>query len=138
MKTPNPKCCLYWCLIEFRDWIYTIQSVMLVFSTPLVNYCRSNLLTGSPPPTPPCEYEYVSTGLCIYTVWWGYLNLFTFHSILRLLFWAQMDGNRGARRSSCVESIYRSYTLCIRPESESTKLLYHPKKNLGGEGASDR
>jgi hypothetical protein len=31
VKTPNSKCRLYW---RFIDWI---QSVMLVFSTPLVN-----------------------------------------------------------------------------------------------------
>ncbi len=23
VKTPNPKCCLYWCLIEFIDWRYS-------------------------------------------------------------------------------------------------------------------
>jgi hypothetical protein len=23
LKTPNPKCRLYWCLIEFRDWRYS-------------------------------------------------------------------------------------------------------------------
>ncbi len=23
MKTPNPKCRLYWCLIEFIDWRYS-------------------------------------------------------------------------------------------------------------------
>ncbi len=32
---PNPKCRLYWCLIEFIR--LEIQSVMLVFSNPLVN-----------------------------------------------------------------------------------------------------
>ncbi len=50
-----------------------------------------------------------------------------------------------------VESIYRRNTLCIWPDSESTKLLYTvyltrfriykialpPQTNLGGEGASD-
>jgi hypothetical protein len=46
-KIPNPKCRLYWCLIEFIDWRLERQSVMLVFSTPLVKYCPSNLLTGS-------------------------------------------------------------------------------------------
>ncbi len=35
IKTPNPECCLYWCLIEVIDW--RLLSVMLVFSTPLVN-----------------------------------------------------------------------------------------------------
>jgi hypothetical protein len=35
-----------WCLIEFCR--LEMQPVMLVFSTPLVKYCPSNLLTGSP------------------------------------------------------------------------------------------
>ncbi len=35
IKTTNPKCRLYWCFIEFNR--LEIQSVMLVFSTPLVN-----------------------------------------------------------------------------------------------------
>jgi hypothetical protein len=48
IKTPNPKCRLYWCLN--RVYRLEIQSVMLVFSTPLVNYRPSNLLPGSPPP----------------------------------------------------------------------------------------
>jgi hypothetical protein len=38
IKTPNPKCRLYWCLIVNRDYRPEIQSVMLVFSSPLVNY----------------------------------------------------------------------------------------------------
>jgi hypothetical protein len=37
IKAPNPKCRLYCCLIEFIGWRYTVQSVMVVFSTPLVN-----------------------------------------------------------------------------------------------------
>ncbi len=40
-------------LLEFnRAHRLEIQSVMLVFSTPLVKYCLSNLLTRSPPPLP--------------------------------------------------------------------------------------
>ncbi len=35
IKTPDPKCRLYWCFIESIDWRYS-QS-WLVFSTPLVN-----------------------------------------------------------------------------------------------------
>ncbi len=34
IKTPIPKCYLYWCSIVSR---LEIQSVLLVFSTPLVN-----------------------------------------------------------------------------------------------------
>jgi hypothetical protein len=52
IKTPNPKCYLYWCLIEFVECRLEIQSVMLVFSTPLVKYCPSNLLIDSPTPFP--------------------------------------------------------------------------------------
>ncbi len=37
IKTPKPKCRLYWCFIELIDWGMGIQSVMLVFSTALVN-----------------------------------------------------------------------------------------------------
>ncbi len=60
IKTPNPKCRLYWCLIEF----ITGDTVCHVgLSTPLVNKCPSNLLTGSPtPPFPasplPCVNKY--------------------------------------------------------------------------------
>jgi hypothetical protein len=53
IKTPNPKCRLYWCLKEF------IQSVMLVFSTGFVKRCPSNLLPGySPPPPILCVNKY--------------------------------------------------------------------------------
>ncbi len=37
-------------LVFNRVYRLEIQSVMLVFSTPLVKYCPSNLLTGSPSP----------------------------------------------------------------------------------------
>ncbi len=44
IKTPNPKCCLYWCLIEFIE----ILSVMMVFSTPLVYCCPYTFSLTSP------------------------------------------------------------------------------------------
>ncbi len=44
IKTPNPKCRIYWCFI--RVYRLEIQSVMLVFSTSFVNYCPSNLVSG--------------------------------------------------------------------------------------------
>ncbi len=34
IKTPNPKCRLYWCLIEFIDWIYS-QSQSCWYFRPL-------------------------------------------------------------------------------------------------------
>ncbi len=46
IKTPNRKCRLYCCLIEFRVYRPKIQSVILVFSTPLENLRPPNLLTG--------------------------------------------------------------------------------------------
>jgi hypothetical protein len=66
-----------------------IQSVLLVFSTSLVNERPSNLITGSPPPSPLCcagrgTYVFIQ---CV------------------------MGG--GGRGSGGVESIYMSYTLCI-------------------------
>ncbi len=39
-----------------------IQSVMLVFSAPLVNYRPSNLLSGSPTPSPPPFPVRISAG----------------------------------------------------------------------------
>jgi hypothetical protein len=36
-------------LVFNRVYILEIQTFMLVFSTPLVKYCLSNLLIGSPP-----------------------------------------------------------------------------------------
>ncbi len=98
IKTSNPKCRLYWCRQE-------IQSVMLVFSTPLVNKRSSNLLTGSPPPVPPFPL-WISTGVCIFTVC-----------------------NKGKEGSGCLESIYRSCTLCISPDSDPSKLLYRPREH---------
>ncbi len=44
-------------LVFNRVLIVEIQSVVLVFSTLLVNYCPSNLLTGSAPPPPPPPRE---------------------------------------------------------------------------------
>ena len=58
-------------------------------------------LVDTPPPLP----VWITTGVCIYTVC-----------------------NGGGVGSGCVESIYRSYTQCIWPDFEPTKLLYHPKQ----------
>ncbi len=49
------KCRLYWCLIEFIDWRYS-QSCWY-FLPSFVNYCPSNLLSGSPPPFPKSKYK---------------------------------------------------------------------------------
>jgi hypothetical protein len=60
MKTQNPKCRLDWCLIVYR---LEIQSVMLVFSTPLVNCCPStfSLISSTPPPLPKVNIHYLQT-----------------------------------------------------------------------------
>ncbi len=51
IKKQNPKCRLYWWLIEFIGWRVEIQSVMLVFSTPLA-CCPSIIsMTSSLPPS---------------------------------------------------------------------------------------
>ncbi len=103
IKIPNPKWRLYWCLIKF--YRLEVQLVLLVFSTPLVTYCPSNLLTGSPSPLPTlCEYVQVYVFIqCV------------------------MGG-----------SIYRSYTLCIWPDSEPTKSPYHPKQKPKGPQTDKR
>jgi hypothetical protein len=54
IKTPNPRCRLYWCLIELKEWRYTVSHVGIF--DPLVNYRSSYVFTGS------------GTGVCIHTV----------------------------------------------------------------------
>ncbi len=96
IKTPNPKCRLYWWLIEFIDWWYS-QSCW--FFRPL--------LWTIAPLTLPAPFL-----LCVL-------------SVQVYIFIQCVTGGRG---SGCVESINRSYTLCIRPVSETAKLLYHLKQ----------
>ncbi len=95
IKTPNPNCRLYWCLIEFVDWRYS-QSCW--YFRPLLWTSALHWLTFPPPL--PCVNKWMGSG--------------------------------------CVESIYRSYTLSIWPDSKPTKLLHQPKQILGGEKTSDR
>jgi hypothetical protein len=52
----NTKCRLYWCLKKCIDWRYS-QSYRY-FRPSFVNYCPSNLLSGSPPPV--CGWAGVS------------------------------------------------------------------------------
>ncbi len=100
IKTPNPKCRVYWCLIEFIDWRYS-QSCWYFWPLLWTNTPVTFSLVCLPPlPHVPVR---ISTGVCVYTVC-----------------------NRERRGSGCVESIYRSYILYIWPDSETTKLLYHP------------
>ncbi len=65
IKTPNPSCRLYWCLIEFIDWSYS-QSCW---------YFRPLLWTSAPLtfsvvhlPLLPSFPVWISTGVCIHTV----------------------------------------------------------------------
>ncbi len=62
IKTPNPKCRLYWCLIDFIDWRY-IQSCwyfrpLLWISAPLTE----SLVHLPPPPFP----VWISTGVHVF------------------------------------------------------------------------
>ncbi len=52
LTLPNPKCRLYWCLVEFIDWRY---SQACWYFDPAVRTITAtyNLLSGSPPPTLP-------------------------------------------------------------------------------------
>jgi hypothetical protein len=111
IKTPNPKCRLYWCLIEFIDLRYS-QSCW---------YFRPLLWTSAPltfslvhlPPCPPFPV-WISTGVYFHTD-------------------SVYPGRGGG--SGCVESIYRSYTMCISPDSEPTNICFtSPNKALEGRG----
>ncbi len=72
-KEPNPKCRLYWYLIEFMNW-RSSQSCRYskYFQPHLWNIAPSNIITGSPPPHPPCVNKYRSIPcITIYTVYKG-------------------------------------------------------------------
>ncbi len=105
IKTPNPKCRLYWCFIEFADWRFC-QSCWY-FRPPLWNSVPLTFswLTSPPPLLP----VWINTGVCNYTVCNG-------------------GGGNGIRL--CGEHLHESYTLCIWPP----KLLYHPKQKPRGGG----
>ncbi len=67
IKTPNPNCRLYWCLLEFIDWRYS-QSCWYLRPFLLVNQRPSYLFTGSSPPSPlPCVDKYRTPNPIQYT-----------------------------------------------------------------------
>ncbi len=69
IKTQNPTCRLYWCLIEFIDWRYS-QSCWYFWS--LLWACAVpsafSLTSPTPPPLPKVNVQYIKTD----SVWlWG-------------------------------------------------------------------
>jgi hypothetical protein len=101
IKTTNPKCRLYWFLIEFM--IGDTVSHVGIFdpSCELVNLWTP--LTFSLVRLPPPRFSvWISTGL----------------------FFIQCVTGGGGDWVVCRAM---SYTLCIWPDSEPTKLLYHPR-----------
>ncbi len=99
-KDTKTKCRLYVCLIEFIDWRYS-QSCWY-FLPSFVNYCVPlySNLLSGSPPPLPPS---------------------------------QSKRQRVAGKGCWVvlETIcFRSLPLCFRPDSESTKLLFHPKHKL--------
>ncbi len=94
-------------IISLKIPAQEIQSVMLVFRLRFVNYCPSNLLSGSPPPSLPLSQSQST----VYTdcMWLG--------------------GSVGV-----AELCWRQYSPGVKlffwPDSEPTKLLYHPKQKL--------
>ncbi len=105
--TPLNKCRLYWCLIRVsRLEKKEIQSVMVAFSIPLVNYSvpltfsLDNLHLSTPP-----LHVWISTGVCIYTV---------------------------CKRGREDRVVWRASTgviLCVFDQIRNLKkLLYHPKQ----------
>ncbi len=65
VKTANPTCCFYWCLIEFKDWRYS-QSCWyfrpLLWTSAPLTFSLVHLTPISPPPPHPV---WISTGVCI-------------------------------------------------------------------------
>ncbi len=99
-KDTKTKCRLYWFLIEFVDLRHS-QSCWY-FRPSFLNYFPSNLLTGSPSPSPPPFPKSIQT-VCL--------------------------GGVGVGCWFVLKTIFcRSSTLCFWPDSEQKKLLYHPKK----------
>ena len=60
IKTPNPKCRLYWCLIEFIDWRYS-QSCRY-FRPSFANCWPSNILSGKS--LPPFQSQSTEQTVC--------------------------------------------------------------------------
>ncbi len=60
LKTRNPKCRLYWCLIEFID--RRCSQSCWYFRPSFVNYWPANLLSGSPPAPLPKDIIYRQCG----------------------------------------------------------------------------
>ncbi len=99
-------------LVFYRVYRLEIQSVMLVFSIQLCELA-SNLLFGSPPPTPPSLPKVKAYVQFIHTV----------------------CGWDGGCWAVLLTIFCRSLTLCFWPNSEPTKLLDHPNREpLGWEG----
>ncbi len=58
LKTPNPKCRLYWCLLEFKDWRYSQSCwyfLPLLWTRATLSIKPSFWLIYPPPPRSLCE-----------------------------------------------------------------------------------
>jgi hypothetical protein len=69
IKTPNPKCRLYWYIVKFIDWRYSQPCwyfrPLLRTSAPLT----FSMVHLHPPPSPfPCVNKYRPTEVCVHTV----------------------------------------------------------------------
>ncbi len=74
-----------------------------------MNYCPSNLLSGSSPLSPCVKVQHIQT----------------------------MSGWEGVL-STVGDHILQKFNILYLTDSEPTKLLDHPKHNLGWKGVSDR
>jgi hypothetical protein len=72
-KTPNPKCRLYWCLIEFIDWRYSQWG--WYFRPALWTIAPLTFsLVSSPPPFPVNKYD----------IWQCFLSVYSFYGLIQL------------------------------------------------------
>ncbi len=102
IKTPNPKFLSLLVFNRFYRQEYSQSCWYFDPSCELAPLYPSHWLTFSPPPFP----VWISVGVCIYS----------------------MCNRGGGMGSGCVESINRSYTLGVCPDSKLKKLLYYPKQ----------
>jgi hypothetical protein len=103
IKTPSPKRRLYWCLIVYR---LEIQSVMLVFSTSLVNCCPSTFFLTSPTSPPSQSKRTIYTA----SVWlwgggWGVLSCVVDHILQEF--------------NSLFLTRFRTYKIATPPQTET-------------------
>ncbi len=109
INTPNPKCRLYWWLIEFIDWRY-IQSCwsfrpLLWTSAPLT---FSQVHLPPPPPFP----AWKNTGVCIHGGW-GIGGFRQINTSRQILYWSIFEKSQHLGLCVFIDIWSMLYTISI-------------------------